>query len=339
MIRWVDGGEMWGDGTYLNRAYVNASGVTIGTPGRVAPGLRSINFNGGNLKSPSLGAANNWTIGFGFKATAVTVVKVQIFAGAAEQCRLELETDGGTGAQWKLIRGTTTIATSPAFALNQWFYFELQVDVLTSAAAYELRQNEVNVMSGTGANLADSGTGGADAFGIDAVGTPKFDDIYVLDNDNTDLAGNTTFRGDSVEFEALITANGHQQDFTPSTGASNVLVVDDLATAASSSDYVSSDTNTNQDFYEFEDLPSTGIGTIYAVKLSASVAMEGIGSRTFKYKFSRADNTEFDVGDTQAVSGVTLVDLPVFVAINPDTVAAWTKTALDAGEFGIEVVS
>lgn len=337
MIRWVDGAEMWGDATYMSRAYVTASGVSAATPGRVVPGLRYIFANGAVLKTPSLGAATNWTIGFGFYASfVVTSTKVRLFSGATEQCRLEIESDGGTGARWKLIRGSTTIATSPSFSLSQWYYFELQVDVTTTGADYELRQNEQSILSGSSANLANSGSNGADAFGFE--GTCRYDDIYILDDDNTDGAGNTTFRGDSVEFEAVVNGNGHEQTWTRSTGASNVLNVDEASTAASSADYNHSDTNGQEDYYTFADLPSTGIGTIFAVKVSASLAMAGTGTRTVQYRFYDGVD-EWDIGSPVAVAGTALVELPVFVAINPDISSAWTKSALDAGEFGVEVNS
>lgn len=339
MIRWVDGAEMWGDATYMSRAYLTATAVSATTPGRVTPGLRHMLFStGGTLKTPSLGADNTWTIGFGFKMTSFNVAKVRVFAGSAEQCRLELEDSSGS-PRWNLIRGSTTIATSSTFAYDQWVYFELKVDVLTSGATYELRRNEVNIMSGTGANLADTGASGADSFGFTAATAVRLDDIYILDSDNTDGAGNTTFRGDSVEFEAVVTGDGHEQDMAPSTGSSHVGVVDDLSTAASSSDYLSSDTNGDEEYFQFEDLPSTGLGTIYCVKLSASVAMAGTGSRTFKYRFYDSSLAENDVGPTVALSGSQIVELPVYVAINPDTATAWTKVALDGGEFGIQVVS
>lgn len=328
---------MWGDATYQSRAYVTATSANPTTPGRVVPGLRYMRLSGGVLKTPSLGAATNWTIGFGFWTSSTAASnKLRIFSGATEQCRLELESDGAGGARWKLIRGSTTIATSPSFSLSQWYYFELQVDVTTSGADYELRQNEQTVLSGSGANLANVGANGADAFGWE--GTSHWDDVYILDDDNTDGAGNTTFRGDSVEFEAVVNGNGHQQDFTRSTGASNVLNVDDSSTGASSSDYNHSDTNGHEDYYTFADLPSTGIGTIFAVKVSASLAMAGTGTRTIQYRFYDGVD-EWDIGSPVAVAGVGLVELPVFVAINPDLASAWTKSALDAGEFGVEVNS
>jgi hypothetical protein len=40
-----------------------------------------------------------------------------------------------------------------------------------------------------------------------------------------------------------------------------------------------------------------------------------------------------------AVSGQSIVELPVISAINPDTSSLWTKSDLDAGEFGVEVNS
>lgn len=338
-LLWVDGAEMWADATYLNRAYAAASGITVGTPGRVVPGQRYFSLNTGILKTPSLGASNQLTIGFGFYTTSAGAAKIRVFSGASEQCRLELESDGAGGARWKLIRGSTTIGTSSSFSLSQWLYFELQVDVLTSSAAYELRQNEQNILSGTGANLANTGSAGADAVGIETPGSGyRIDDFYVLNSDNSDGANNDDFLGDSVEVEITPNANGHQQDFTRSTGASNVQNVDEASTAASSADYNHSDTNGHEDYYGFSDLPNSGLGNIHGIKISASLAMAGIGSRVCRYRYYDG-SAEYTLGDNLAVAGTPIVELPQVVAINPDTAAKWQKSEVDGAEFGVEVVS
>lgn len=339
VMLWVDGAEMWGDATYLSRAYAAASGLTISTPGRVTPGARYFAANTAVLKTPSLAASTQMTIGFGFYATTAGAAKVRVFSGASEQCRLELESDGAGGARWKLIRGSTTIGTSSSFSLGQWLYFELQVDIATSGAAYELRQNEQNVLSGTGANLANTGSAGADAVGWETPASGyRLDDLYVLNSDNSDGANNNDFLGDSVEYEVTPNANGHQQDFTRSTGSSNVANVDEASTASSSADYNHSDTTNQEDYYGFSDLPGTGLGNIHAIKISGSMAMQGVGSRTAQYRYYNGA-TEFDLGSAVAVSGTSIVELPQVVGMNPDTAAKWQASEVNAGEFGVEVAS
>lgn len=340
MLVWFDGFEQWGDSTYLSRAYAQASAATVGSLPRVSPGTRNLTISGGTvLTTPSLGADDRYTVGFGLYISTVGTMKLRFFAGASEQCRLELESDGAGGARWKLIRGSTTIATSSSFSLNQWYHFELQVDVLTAAATYELRQDESAIMSGTGANLANTGSNNADAVGFDCGSSTvgRLDDWHILNSLDTDGAGLIDFIGDHVEVEVTPTSNGHQQDFTRSTGSSNVANIDEASNAASTADYNHSDTNGQEDYYGFSNLPTTGLGNLAGIKVSGSLAMAGVGSRVVTYRYYDG-GTEHDL-DEVAVAGTSVVEQPVFSSVNPSTSLAWTKSDVDAAEFGVEVTS
>lgn len=336
-LRWIDGAEGWGDATYVTRAYQDFGGFSVGAA-RVSPGVRSINLNNGRMQTPSLGVQNTWIVGMGIRITGVITCQVRFFTGATEQCRFEVENNGSGLPRWKLMRGATLIATSPAFALSQWFFFEFKVDVLTSGATYELRQNEVSILSGSGANLANSGANGADSigWGYQASGTMQVDDVYILDT--TGSSPQNTFLGDVVAVHVLPAAEGHQNDFTPSTGTNNAALVDDPETAASSADYNSSDTNAQEDYYTFANMPATGLGTIYGIRISGSWAMASTGSRVARYRYWDGA-TEFTLGNNVSAATTSLVELPQISQVNPNTGVAWTKTEIDNAEFGVEVVS
>lgn len=296
-----------------------------------------MSLSAGRMLTPSLGVQNTWIVGMGIRMTAVSTFQVRFLSGGTEQCRFEVENSGGL-PRFKLVRGATTIATGPTFALSQWFYFEFKVDVLTAAATYEVRQNEVAIMSGSGANLANTGANGADVFGwgYHSSGTVTVDDVYILDS--TGAAPQNTFLGDVVATEILPTAEGHQIDFTPSTGTNNAALADDPSTAASSADYNSSDTNGHEDYYTFANLAPTGLGTIYGIKITGSWAMATTGSRVARYRYWNGA-TEFTLGSNVSAATTTLVELPQVVQVNPNTGVAWTKTEIDNAEFGVEVVS
>lgn len=337
-LKWIDGAEGWGDSTYVTRAYADVANFLAGAA-RVSPGVRSMSLNAGRMKTPSLGVQNTWIVGLGVRMTALSTIQVRFFTGATEQCRFEVENNGSGSPRWKLMRGATQIGSaSAAFALSQWFYFEFKVDVLTSGATYELRQNEVSILSGSGANLANSGANGADAigWGYHASGTVTFDDVYVCDT--TGSAPQNNFLGDVVAVHILPAAEGHQIDFTPSTGTNNAALVDDSETVASATDYNSSDTNAQEDYYTFANMPATGLGTIYGIRVSGSWAMASTGSRVARYRYWDGA-TEFTLGSNVAAATTTLVELPQISEVNPNTGVAWTKTEIDNAEFGVEVVS
>jgi hypothetical protein len=291
------------------------------------------------MQTPSLGVQNTWIVGIGIRMTAVVLCKIRFMSGGSEQCRFEVENSGGL-PRWKLVRGSTQVGSSSAtFALSQWFYFEAKVTVRTGTnGIYELRQNEVAIISGSSVNLANTGSDGADAigWGFHASGTITVDDVYVADD--TGAAPTNTFLGDSVASHVLPAAEGHQIDFTPSTGTNNAALVDDSETAASGADYNSSDTNAQEDYYTFADLPATGLGTIYGVRISGSWAMATAGSRVARYRYYNG-STEFTLGSNISAASTSIVELPQISELNPNTGVPWTKAEVDAAEFGVEVVS
>ena len=332
-LRWIDGAEGWNDATMATRAYADATGFSAGAP-RVSPGLVSVSLTG-RRQTPSLGVQNTWIVGMGIRMTSVIAMQVRFFSGGAEQCRFEVENSGGL-PRFKLVRGVTTIATGPTFALNQWFYFEFKVDALTAAATYELRQNEVTVLSGSGANLANTGANGADSigWGYQASGGFLYDDVYICDTTGT--APQNTFLGDVVAVHVLPQAEGHQIDWTPSVGTDNAANVDEAG--ASTADFNSSDTNAQEDYYTFANIPATGLGTIYGIRISGSFAMASTGSRVARYRYYDGA-TEFTLGSNVSAASISVVELPQIAQVNPNTGVAWTKTEIDNAEFGVEVVS
>ena len=66
--------------------------------------------------------------------------------------------------------------------------------------------------------------------------------------------------------------------------------------------------------------------------------MVSVGSRVLKPKFRAASTSEGD-GDDFTVDGTGLLSHPIIMEQDPVALAAWTKTEIDGGEFGVEVVS
>lgn len=333
-LRWIDGAEGWANTTYGSRAYASV-GTLSTTTARVTPGQRAWSLTSSHMQTPSLGVQNTWVLGIGLYLTNTSATQIRFFSGASEQCRFEVEDSGGL-PRLKLMRGATQIGSSSAtFQLNQWYYFEFKVTARTATnGAYEVRQNESTIMSGSSVNLADLGSDGVDSVGWGYAGAIRVDDVYILDSTGT---ANNDFLGDCVSVHILPTSDGHQNDMARSTGASNFGTVDDSPTAASSADYNASDTNGHEDYYGFENLPSTGLGTIFGIRISGSLAMAGAGSRVARYRYY--DGAEFTLGSNVAAAGTSVVELPQIAEVNPNTAVGWLASEINAGEFGVEVVS
>ncbi len=341
VLKWMDGAEIWGDssGVYQSRGY--AGGTTTIGAARLSPGLRSLNF-GSNLQlTPVLGQTNVWVVGFGLQmAASNSIFEWRFLDAGLEQVRLEASDNGDDTFEIKVFRGATELGvTSESFVEGIWHYFECKMTVRTGTnGAVEVRHNETSVLTLSSQNTADQGTDGCDAheFGRNtAASTMLMDDIYILDNTG---AVNNDFLGDVVCVGLLPTADGNQNDFTRSTGAVNADNVDDISTTADEAAWNSSDTNAHQDFYVYEDLPATGLGSIFGVRIVTDAAMEAVGNRTLKPKFRAASTAEGD-GANFVVDGTSVVSHVVILDEDPVALGAWTRTEIDAGEFGIEVVS
>ena len=336
-LKWYDGAEIWAASGYQSRGYI--AGTTSFAAARISPGTTSMQFSDASLTTPSLGEQNTWIVGFGFKLGG-NAGEWRFLDASVDQCSLEIHDNGDSTFEWKMMRGATELErTTEAFVYNVWHYFELKVTVRAGVnGAYELRHNENAVMSDTGINLADTGADGCDShqFGLTPAGqTVWMDDIYICDDQGSIR---NDFLGDSVIVALLSQAEGNQNDFTPSTGIDNEALIDDPSNAPSSADYVSSDTNGHQDFYTYDDLPATGIGTIFGIRVITDAAMATVGSRVLKPKFRAASTSEGD-GDDFTVDGTTLLSYPVIMEQDPVALSDWTKTEIDGGEFGVEVVS
>jgi hypothetical protein len=332
-LRWYEGGEVHQDSTALQRIYQSGGGgaTTVATP-RVPPGARSISNIAANLLvTPSLGVQNTWTVSFGLRSSAAAGTVFSFRKAGAEQCRIERTDSGGGIYELRLMRGATEIATTAeSYDSSLWHFFEFQVTVRDGTdGAYELRHNEsvVASLTGTGVDLADTASDGADVFGFAPDGLT--DDVYILDDQGT---VNNDFLGDSCVSAVLPDGDGDVTDWTTSTGATHFDLVNALA------GYVSSDTNSEKELFDFAALPVTGLGAIFGVMLVPTCQMEALGSRTLKTVYRDVGDTEGD-GPSFVVNGVSAVDYPIIIEEDPVTATAWIKAGIDDGQFGVEVVS
>lgn len=331
-LKWFDGGEVWGSSTYQGRGYVQSDAGAI-AGGRIVPGLYRLSVSTGSMTTPSLGAQNTWFAGLGVKLLQANW-KFEALTGATEQCHLILNDLGGNLGELELRRGAVLIDTSSSFVTNVWGYLEIKLTVRDGVnGSYEVWMNEISIMSGTGVNLADTGGDGADAFSWGNGTSFQCDDIYILD---TTGSTNTSRLGEQVCVGIFPTAEGHQIDFTPQSGADNALMVDDPTLSPDDGDYNSSSTATDEDYYIYENMPSTGLGTINGVRMVHGAKLDTAGVRTMQPRYYNG-SVEFDFGGDFVVDGTNIFEHSVITEVNPDTAVKWTKSEINDAEFGMEL--
>ncbi len=356
VLRMLEGFETKRATTTKLSALYTVSGTPTYIAGRKTGfGAQSINVNilSEELVSPD---ENIWIIGFAVRKTNVSVLGASSTAGvqlrnaAGEQCSLVLIAEGDN-FKMRLKRGATTIATTTnAFqwgGAQSWHYFQLKVTVRTGVnGVYELRSYaylggaQTVEMSGASVNLAEQAVDGADRIKIDwntnGNANLVFDDIVVMDSTGTKNNNLTT--KPYVILGALPNAEGNQLDWTPSLGGTHWSELDNAATTTTDTDKVTAQVIGDIDLLNYENFVEINAsGTaVKGVQVVSSAAMVASGARTLRVRVresaAEATGSNFVVNDLILRSFRQLFDQ------NPTgTPADWTKTTVEAAEFGIEI--
>jgi len=341
-LRWSEGFESHSNTAQWDRKYATRSGAFAIQAGRVFG-------NGGSLQAPvwitpSRGLADTWGIAFGVNFLAQVVLAtpqgIYLEKATTEQVHLEFVNSAGS-FEVRLMRGATQLGiTSQAFAYGAWHHFELKVTIHPSTGSYELRHNEVNVLSGSGVNTANAGTSQADIFALRFTTTntnARFDDIWVWDGTGS---LNNDFGGDAIIEEFHPNGAGNSTQWTPSAG-SNFDNVDDSGGSApddaGAGGFNGSDTNGQKDLYALSDLVQIQ-GNILGVFLETQMAMAASGSRQVKTKYRDDGGSEAD-GATHSVAATVYDTFIDTFDQNPATATPWDVADINGGQFGVEVVS
>lgn len=340
-LKWFEGFETHRVATQLARKYASTTGIGALTS---AAGRVLGNSLQGQivLVSKSLGLNNTWIVGFGLFVPAnftPSTTGMYLEKGATEQCSIRFSNTAGS-FNLTVNRGSTVLGTTTAnFAYNQWHYFELKVTARTGTnGSYELRHNEVSVLSASGVNTANAGSDGADIWALRCHTnlSVRWDDIYVCDDTGSD---NNDFKGDSQIRGGHPNGAGDVQTFTPGTGVTHHLLVDEPATTSpiDGNDVVHSDTNGNKDLFEFGDLTAVN-GNIYGVMIHSQLAMNASGSRTLKHVYRDLADAEHNPANF-VVNSTAYTEFHDIIEQNPLTAAPWTESDINNAQFGVEVVS
>ena len=341
---WTEGFETHQTGTQWDRRYASRSGSFTIQPGRVFGSSGSLSAP--VFVIPSFGLETTVGVAFGVNLLAqvadlnTDAEGFYIERGGVEQVHLEFVSNAGS-FEMRVMRGATQLGiTTEAFVYNAWHHFELKVVPNTATGSFELRHNEVNVLSASGINTAGSGSNQADGFAMrfESISTSaRLDDIGVWGGSG---AAPTDFVGDSVVEGIQVTGAGASTQWTPSAG-SNFDNVDDAGNGApddvGAGGYNESDTVGQIDLYAYGDLTQID-GTVLWVQLDTQLAMAAMGSRNVTTKYRDPDTTVVDIA-TKAVTLTLYGGFADVMSVNPNGAAAWDVADIDGGQFGVELDS
>ena len=348
---WAEGFEANSNTNQFQRKYASFAGAWGTAVGRVFGNAGTPGFPQA-MTTPSLGLGTTWILGWAMRINSQQIPLnsgargIYFERGVFEQVHIEF-VNNASDFEVRLLRGGTTIATTTSnFAYNIWHHFEISVTMHTSTGAYELRHNEVNVLSGSGVNTSDAGTtDGADVFAIRIGATlsqVSFDDINLKDSSGS---SNNGFLGDSVVEAIEVTANGTTNDWinddTAVSDGNNFGQVDDPGSSApdetGAGGTVSSDTVSERELYVLSDLVQI-TGTVAFVHAGIQASVDNSGTRELRFVM-RDNGGSTANGDTFTVTSATFEGFNHIFNQNEALSSAWNIAGIDGLQLGFEVVS
>jgi len=250
---------------------------------------------------------------------------IYIYRGGITQMRLAAWNDGSLA----FYRNTVLLEQSAPRVLrgNSWHRIEVMY-FCDNAGSYEVRVNGDTVLSASGVDTDNNGSGECDTIVFRAgFYSSLLGDIYLAD----DTAGQD-FMGELKVETLRPSADTAQADWTPSTGGDNYAMVDNEY--SDDTTYVEGALTGDKDLYDFGNLVNIDSG-IVAIQVS-TVAMVTAASALDMIPVLKSGATEQDA-DTRRVTGNDgIYYLDVYMQ-DPNTAADWAVAGVNAIQSGVKV--
>ncbi len=255
--------------------------------------------------------------------------------------RWEVHRGYASAAQFSVepIGGSSTIIAQTVnnpYPVGTWAYVEFRFKLANTGGIGEIRIN--GVVDGTFAGDTNAGAGSSinmrHFFFRPGTSSLEFDDMYWLREDGVGL---NTYLGDVFVETIRPTGDGNSTDWTPFGAGSHFVEVDDVGFDGNAT-YISTSTSTDQDLFTYPNLTDITANVIKAVQLSSVDRNEAVGLANLDAVVRTGTPVEFQgtkqglVQDTPFEGHYQIWDQ------NPETSLDWTRTEIDASEFGIQLL-
>lgn len=249
--------------------------------------------------------------------------------------RLSINSTG----QLSIYRNTTLIAGPSATALtfSTWYYIEFEGLISDTVGTYEVRVDGVTYLSGAGADTRNGGTGTWNRVILKPWHTAQFvmyDDLYICDGSGSI---NNTFLGIQKVGSSLAVADsiasGTTHNFTPSTGTDHGALVDE-SSPNGDTDYNASSTVGQIDLYRIQAVSLAG--TTRGIQVNRYLKKTDAGVRTTR-AIVRSAGTNYPQATQSPLTTYGYLSTPV--ETDPATATFWAAAAINAAEFGEEIVT
>lgn len=224
------------------------------------------------------------------------------------------------------------ISSTGLITTNTWYWLAVQVTIDNSAGVVSVSLNNSSILSLTSQDTQNGGTAAITNIQINSVSSGNNDWDNLAMGDTTGSAPTNAMPTEEWRINTQLPSGaGSSAQFTPSasTNQSNV----DDATSDGDSTYNSSTTAGHVDLFAIANFDA---GVVRAVQTNIAARRDDAGPREIREK-CRSDGANYN-GSTQAITGSYVVYREIR-HVDPDTSAAWASAALDAAEFGYELVT
>jgi len=351
-LRWIEGFELFGTSTDIDTTlgYKYPSFISTITDYDISSVVRYASGSGQSLlvesisdfylETPTLSAQSHWFIGFAFNVSDTESSFKPVFKLVDENGDVQVRINCGTGLTpaFNVYRGdnTSLLGTTQVFALSEWHYAEFEIVIDNSTGIVRSWLNGVQDLNLTGLDTQQSAIATADKGQMwlgwgDTNSDLYLDDWYMCDN--TGSTNNS--RLGNVRIEGLLPAGaGNSAQWTPDSGSNYDRVNE--ATADADTSYVESQTVSEKDTYTFDNLTDIN-SNILGVQVSAIARLSDTDVAPDFRTVARSNGIE-STGNTHTLNSTTYSCKADVFETDPDTGSAWTDTAVNAAEFGVETV-
>lgn len=263
-----------------------------------------------------------WNPGANNTSTAIPIFA--FYDANAEQCSIRLD----SSSHIIVSRGATLLATSTnTVSTNTWYHIQFKATIHNTAGNYEVRVNGTSTnwipAQGGTANTRGTGTNNSATQCVAGGINWQHDDYAVWDD----------FPGVLSAAYLRPAAPGNYAQWSPNSGNNHGAVADLIPDSDAS--FVATVTAGHIDTHVLEKLPVSGTPTIAGIQHVIYAKQDAGVQRTVRPK-QRASGTDYNgtsVNTTTAYAYITEAK-----SVDPATSAAYTKTSLEAAEFGFENV-
>lgn len=305
--------------------------------GRRGASMRMTTFN--SYATKVLDSQATWIVGVAFRCSGLlnSGSIISLLDSGSGQVDLRVKSDGNL----QVTRNGTLLGTGTSpLSTNTWYFIELKVKIDPSTGTVDVHVNGSSVISLSGQNTRATSNSSANSIALgQAISqvsgvTLDFDDLYICDSQGST---NNTFLGDCRVDCYLPTGNGTNSQFTNSSGNStnNYTKINETSQDGDTS-YVADATVNDIDSYAITGLVHTPLN-IYGVQTNIIAKADDAGARSIAPLLYRSSTAY--AGTSVSLGSTSYADKLQIYEQDPATSASWTKTNLNATEFGVKVTA